>query len=209
MVPDNALNVELTPLASGYTGEPFIQTPEGFWEAVKTAQAENKSTYDFHEFIVRENGVAAPEGFMADSINETSVRLKWNAGGGFVLVRGIDHRPGYPGDGETVFEGSGSEYVDSGLLTGVTYYYTLFRVEEDKVSKGVSVSFETEIVQPLLKTTTAPKPRNAPSINESASPGKTTLPADSGQSTGNSRYPLLILVIVAALIIWYWRRKNH
>ena len=208
VVPMDARKVEVTPVAAGYSAEPFVQTPAEFWSAVADAQSKGIDTYTTHEFIIRENGVAAPEGFRAERINETAVRLVWNDGGSFVLVRGIDHRPAYPGDGETVFEGSGSKYMDSGLLTGVTYYYTLFRVEDDKVSKGVFARFDTEIVRPLLQTTTASKPRNAPSITESVSPSKTTLPANSEQSTGASRYPLLLLVIVAALIIWYWRKSR-
>ncbi len=209
VVPMDARKVEITPVAAGYSAEPFVQKPDEFWSAVKEAQQNNQSVYATHEFKVRENGVPSPDGLKADRINETAVRLLWNQQGNFILVRGIDHRPTYPDDGETVFEGTGTEHVDSGLLTGVTYYYTLFRVKDGMVSKGVSVSLETEIVQPLLENANAPKPEKKPPVNESEPPLRTAMPDGGEAPTRSPLYLLLLLAILAALILWYWRRRKE
>ncbi len=74
--------------------------------------------------------VVGPSSFFALA-GESQISLSWVNSLDTTLTSVLIRRstaglPSRPGDGTTVYEGTGTNFVDSGLSTGATYYYTLF-----------------------------------------------------------------------------------
>lgn len=60
---------------------------------------------------------------------------------GIMVVRSTTGTPTSPTDGDVVFDGLASAYTDTGLINGVTYFYTVFAYDSaGNLSSGASVS---------------------------------------------------------------------
>lgn len=82
------------------------------------------------------------------------IRCNWTDVGaaGYLLVRKVDHAPQSTSDGDRVFNGTGTEYVDTNVVVGTLYYYRIFpynaigqyqAAEEDKSIKSALVRDRT------------------------------------------------------------------
>lgn len=82
------------------------------------------------------------------------IRCNWTDVGaaGYLLVRKVDHAPQSTSDGDRVFNGTGTEYVDTNVVVGTLYYYRVFphnaigqyqAAEEDKSIKSALVRDRT------------------------------------------------------------------
>lgn len=142
-VPPTARHVNVTPIVPGYAAEPLVQTPEEFWPAVIEAQQANRSAYASHTFTVEDSGVPEPASFEATAVNGTAIALSWEAPGRVVIVGGPSAPPTHPGEGEVVYRGNGTVYVHADLLTGFNYSYTVFSVDGEGLSRGLSASAVT------------------------------------------------------------------
>ena len=77
-----------------------------------------------------------PVGFSAQADNAGQIRLKWGWEqdpnlSSLHILRRTDRFPQNPQDGTLIYQGTGTEKIDSGLTTGTTYYYRAFARNKD------------------------------------------------------------------------------
>lgn len=190
-VPVDAEKIEILPIVPGYKGEPLVMDPDTFWDAVVAAKEKNESVYATQDFVLQENRIPQPPDFVASAVNGTFIRLTWAPAGQVVLVAGIDHYPTHTSDGRLVYEGPASKYGDEGLLSDTTYYYTLFSVEGDELSKGATASATTR-----------------PYFEEGATEPATGEDGPSDDGSGPGLIFLVLFVVVLALVFYIKRRKD-
>ncbi|MFV1959189.1 MAG: hypothetical protein ACC662_07225, partial [Planctomycetota bacterium] len=180
-VPARSEQVLLRAVAAGYDAEPLALRPEAFWRAVEEAQARGEDVCLAPVLRVRGNGIAPPEEVRAEALDPATVRLACKAAGPVVVVRNLRHSPTLPGDGETLYEGDGSEVIDTGLFAGTTYRYAVFSAEGDRWSRPASA---------VVTTSTA-----------GASAGD--------QETRRGLWLGLLVVIVLSAALFLWRRRRR
>lgn len=200
VVPMDARKVEITPVTAGYSAEPFVQTPDEFWSAVAQAQTEGSQVYASRDFVVKENDISAPENLAATVHNGTAIKISWKKDGDVVLVSSLDSVPISPSEGFVVYEGRNNQFMDAGLLTGATYYYTLFRVVDGRLSKGVSASASTSIETEA--NTGAEKPTAMQ--NEVEEP----MERPKGVQTQRIMILLLLILLITGGLVYLQMRRN-
>jgi len=106
------------------------------------------------EDSVISNGVTRPGrplNFNAESSGPTSIDLSWTKGNGAVntiIRRDTGGYPSSPNSGTPVYSGTGTSTTDSGLSTGVTYYYSAWSYANGEYSSGYSTAYATTQAQP-------------------------------------------------------------
>ncbi len=78
-----------------------------------------------------------PSGFQARADNASQIRLSWSweedpNRDSLSILRRTDRFPQSPQDGTLVYQGTGTEKIDSGLTAGLTYYYRAFARNKDQ-----------------------------------------------------------------------------
>jgi hypothetical protein len=122
---------------------------------------------------------ANPSDFVADS-DVNFITLTWinpdDEDFDFVKIqRSDDSFPLSPTDGDFVYEGTGVQTEDPGLILGVTYYYTIFaRDTSGNYSSGALASAEIPFIEPPIEPTIIP-PITPPIVPPSGG-GETTTP---------------------------------
>ncbi len=109
--------------------------------------------------VTSNNKLERPTEFKALVVSPTSIKLSWenpeNSFKEIKIFRSLNDHPINPSQGELVYIGKKTNYIDFNLNTGVRYYYSIFTFYKDgKVSAKVSanaMTYNGETVKNLQK----------------------------------------------------------
>ncbi|MCE9586473.1 fibronectin type III domain-containing protein [Candidatus Uhrbacteria bacterium] len=107
----------------------------------------------------------------------------------FVRIRArTDGYPSSPTDGRLVYQGSGSSFVDSGLVNGVTYFYVNYAFDNSGNHSSGAFAQATPSGPPVIPPPPVPPPPVAPPGSGPSTP-PTTPPSSGGGSTTTPPIP--------------------
>lgn len=157
-VPATANNVTVTPLIPGFTAEPMVLTPEMYFRGVAEAAATNRSVWHEPEVVAQPAAISPPTRFSAARNPDGTVQLTWTPdpdAAATLIVRGA-HAPETPGQGEVVFQGPETSFMDEGGPEGWSRYAAFSLSQAGGVSEPAQADPDPEFGEGASADTDGP-----------------------------------------------------
>ena len=117
------------------------------------AFAQNSDGYAYGSQLYYYQKPYGPSNLVATGVSQTQINLTWSKGTGAIqtfIRRRFDQYPISMYDGVLVYSGTGTNYSDSPLSCGETYYYRAWSVAGTQVTHSDGYSSDTGITDPCV-----------------------------------------------------------